>query len=109
MTIKPEDVQHNAFLDNLKTDWVAINEAGVPIGRASDKESLERASPASAAQFTGSDFEPKAKAAKAEAKADEPIKVDVKAEAEKAEADEPAKAQATADETFKSNRQRKPA
>ena len=34
---------HNAFLDDLGTDFVALNPAGTPIGRASDRASLEQA------------------------------------------------------------------
>ena len=34
---------HNAFTENLGTDFVALNAAGVPIGRASDRASLEQA------------------------------------------------------------------
>ncbi len=34
---------HNAFTENLGTDFVALNPAGVPIGRASSRESLEQA------------------------------------------------------------------
>lgn len=34
---------HNAFTENLGTDFVALNPAGIPIGRASDRASLEQA------------------------------------------------------------------
>ena len=34
---------HNAFLDDLGTDFVALNPAGVPVGRAGTREALEQA------------------------------------------------------------------
>ena len=34
---------HNAFLENLGTDFVALNPAGVPVGRAGTREALEQA------------------------------------------------------------------
>lgn len=37
------DILHNAFLDDLNDDFVAINANGVPIGRAGTREALERA------------------------------------------------------------------
>lgn len=34
---------HNAFLDNLGTDFVALNAQGTPVGRAGTREALEQA------------------------------------------------------------------
>lgn len=34
---------HNAFLDNLGADFVALNAQGTPIGRAGTREALEQA------------------------------------------------------------------
>ena len=34
---------HNAFTENLGTDFVALNPAGVPVGRAGTREALEQA------------------------------------------------------------------
>ena len=34
---------HNAFLDDIGTDFVALNPAGVPVGRAGTREALEQA------------------------------------------------------------------
>lgn len=46
--IKWEDIQHNAYTENVTTDWVALDENKVPIGRASDFPALARACPAAA-------------------------------------------------------------
>ena len=37
------NIVHNAFTADLGTDFVALNPAGVPVGRASSRESLEQA------------------------------------------------------------------
>lgn len=37
------EILHNAFLDDLNDDFVAINAQGTPIGRASTREALEKA------------------------------------------------------------------
>ena len=34
---------HNAFTENLGTDFVALNPAGIPVGRAGTREALEQA------------------------------------------------------------------
>jgi len=34
---------HNAFTENLGTDFVALNPAGTPVGRAGTREALEQA------------------------------------------------------------------
>lgn len=56
MTIKPADIQHNAYTENLGTDWVAIDHLGRPLSRAGDKESVQHAAPDAAAYFTGKDI-----------------------------------------------------
>jgi hypothetical protein len=50
------DVTHNAFLDGLKDDeFVAINPAGTPIGRASSRAALEQAHGADAEILSAAD------------------------------------------------------
>jgi hypothetical protein len=88
------NITHNAFTENLDTDWVAISPTGVPISRASSKEAVERAAPGST-YLTGKDFETGKDSKQAAAAAAE------KAEAEKAEAEKAI--------TDKPSRQRKPA
>lgn len=43
MTI--ETLIKNAFLDDLRDDWVAVSTNGTPIARASDEASVRRAAP----------------------------------------------------------------
>ena len=38
-----QNLIHNAFLNDLGTDFVALNAQGTPVGRASDRASLEQA------------------------------------------------------------------
>lgn len=57
MTITPDQVRHNGMTENLGTDVVAVDAQGNVLGRASTRESAERASPDAAAFFTGKDFE----------------------------------------------------
>lgn len=50
-------VQMNAFVDNLGTDWVAIDRHGTPVCRATDRAAVERAVPDAVLYLTGKDFE----------------------------------------------------
>jgi hypothetical protein len=38
-----QNLIHNAFLDDLGTDFVALNAQGTPVGRAGTREALEQA------------------------------------------------------------------
>ena len=88
------NITHNAFTENLGTDWVAISPTGVPISRASSKDAVERAAPGST-YLTGKDLEPGKDSKQSDADAAE------KAAAEKAAAEKVV--------TDKPSRQRKPA
>jgi len=55
--MKPADVIRNEFLTNLKTDFIAVDHRSVPISRASDLPSVQKAAPDAAAYFTGADFD----------------------------------------------------
>jgi len=74
------NITHNAFTENLGTDWVAISPTGVPISRASSKDAVERAAPGST-YLTGKDFGP--------GKDSEQAETDTTAAAEKAAAAKP--------------------
>lgn len=52
MTISSAEVRRNAFTDNLGTDWIAVNDLGVPVGRAGDEASVRKANPDAAGYFT---------------------------------------------------------
>lgn len=57
MTISSAEVRRNAFTDDLKDDWIAVNAAGTPIGRAGDEASVRRANPDAAGYFSGRQLE----------------------------------------------------
>lgn len=50
------EVFKNEFLHKLGLDHIAVDANGVPIARASDRASVERAAPNAAAYFSGADF-----------------------------------------------------
>lgn len=49
-------VFRNEFLHKLGTDHIAVDRNGVPIARAADRASIEKAAPDAAAYFSGPDF-----------------------------------------------------
>lgn len=50
------EVFKNEFLHKLGLDHIAVDANGVPIARASDRASVEKAAPNAAAYFSGADF-----------------------------------------------------
>lgn len=50
------EVFRNEYLHLLGLDHIAVDANGVPIARASDRASVERAAPNAAAYFSGADF-----------------------------------------------------
>ena len=69
------NIIHNAFTENLGTDWVAISPTGVPISRASSKDAVERAAPGST-YLTGKDLEPGKDSKQSDADAAEKVVTD---------------------------------
>jgi hypothetical protein len=59
MTITAQDVKPNSFLDNLKTDFIAVDANGNILARADSEEVVRKAAPDTVAVFTGKDFETK--------------------------------------------------
>ena len=54
--ITPAKVRHNAFTENLGTDFVAVDPQGNVLARSDNEEGARRAAPDAAAFFTGKDF-----------------------------------------------------
>lgn len=61
MTDVPANFKPNAFSDDLGTDWIAVNQSGSPVARASDEASVRAAAP-ECVYLTGSDFDASAPA-----------------------------------------------
>lgn len=57
MTISSAEVRRNAFTDSLGTDWIAVNDLGVPIGRAGDEAGVRQANPDAAGYFNARHLE----------------------------------------------------
>jgi hypothetical protein len=56
MPITPDKIRHNAFSENLKTDFIAVDASGNILTRASTEAAARHAAPDADAIFTGKDL-----------------------------------------------------
>jgi len=56
MPITPDKIRHNAFSENLKTDFIAVDAGGNILTRASTEAAARHAAPDADAIFTGKDL-----------------------------------------------------
>jgi len=56
MPITPDKIRHNAFSENLKTDFIAVDAGGNILARASTEAAARHAAPDADAIFTGKDL-----------------------------------------------------
>lgn len=59
MTLEAKYVKPNAFTENLKSDWIAVDTNGNVLARADNEDGARRAAPGAAAFFTGKDLDGK--------------------------------------------------
>lgn len=68
----PAAIRHNAYTENIGTDWVAIDHVGNPVARAGDEETVRRAAPTAERYLTSVDLYPPKAPPKTPAPAAEP-------------------------------------
>lgn len=72
----PDNLVHNAYLDNIGSDWVAVSANGHPIARATTEEAVRRAAPDAAHYLNASMLGERADAIDAAQAVDETVAVD---------------------------------